>query len=108
VAESETLRQFKKGIDDAFGTKPSLMGFIQEMRQRCPPGVPLRRCFDSALLVIEGTSPPVGRGVGDPYPSYRSLLQGERGEAERYYQQKLTEAGDKFPEIKKEFAKEFA
>jgi hypothetical protein len=108
MSQSETLRQLKKGIDDVFETKARLETFIQQTSQRCPPGVPLRRCFDSAVLVIQDTFPPVGRGVGQPCLSYDSLQQGERDEARRHYEGKLTEAGEKFPEIKEKFAKQFA
>jgi hypothetical protein len=108
MTQGETLQQLMKSIDEVFGTRAKLETFLQEMSGRCPPGVALSRCFESALLVIQSSSPPVGRGIGQPCPSYGSLLQKERDEAERHYKEKLTEAGQKFPDIKKKFERQFA
>jgi hypothetical protein len=109
MTQSETLRQLKKSIDDVFRTKASLETFTQEMSQRCP-GVPLRRCFDLAVPVIQDMSPPGGAlGMGQQYvSSFGDLPQVEREEARRYYEENLTQVGEKFPEIKKKFSKQLA
>lgn len=110
MAQSETLRQLKDGIDDVFGAGASLERFIQEMAQRCPPGVPLRRCFDFAVGVVQDMSLPGGAvGMGERYvSSYDDLQREDREEARRYYEEKLVEVGQKFPGIKKRFEKQFA
>lgn len=86
MTQSETLRQLKKSTDDVFGKKARLETFIQEMSQQSPPGVPLRRCFDLAVLVIQGMCLPGGAlGMGQQYvSSFGDLPQVEREEARRY------------------------